>query len=519
MAIFSWKKSDDSKATNVTTSGGAGGQPPSPSGGGGGGGGDDAEFSPEKATKFFDRAHTVHDTTNYEYATQLWLSGLRFHPGSMRGLEGLFKSIAAFLGDNDSKKGMSKDVSKTVGGKSDVDRFLLSALEWGLRPTEGSMAVRALEGAAKLNLTETTLWIGIRAAGAVANDKKPSKSMMMKISECFEKIGAYEKSLATAEQALKMDPSDGELAAHIRELAAQATMSRGGFDQAGQQGGFRGNIRDASKQQQLEDEGKLAKTEETIERLIANARTEFASRPGDIPSLEKLARFLMDRRRPSDEEEAYKLYMQAFETGKAFRFRELAGDIRIRQAARKVSDLKGMQEAAKSPDEKAMLERMVADHQTSQWELELSEYKLRVENYPTDLARKFELGKRCFWLGKHNDAIDLFQEVQSDPKNRGLALNYLGQSFLAISWNDEATETFRRALEMRDQLPETMLELRYWLMVALQNKAAEHRDLATAEEADKIASSIAVQSISYRDIRARREQLKKLVGELRSKAQ
>ncbi len=42
------------------------------------------------------------------------------------------------------------------------------------------------------------------------------------------------------------------------------------------------------------------------------------------------------------------------------------------------------------------------------------------------------------------------------------------------------------------------------------------RDLASGEEAEKIAASIFAQSIGYKDIRARRDAIKKLVAELRA---
>jgi hypothetical protein len=43
----------------------------------------------------------------------------------------------------------------------------------------------------------------------------------------------------------------------------------------------------------------------------------------------------------------------------------------------------------------------------------------------------------------------------------------------------------------------------------------DQNDLANAEEAYKIASSIAIQNISYRDIRARREEIKQLAAKLK----
>jgi tetratricopeptide (TPR) repeat protein len=470
-------------------------------------------FSPEKAMKFFDHARTVQETGNYEYAIQLWLNGLRFDPNSMTGLEAFFAITPRFLSDPASKKGISKEVEKAVSGKSEVDRFLYSILRWGLGPKDATLGVRAMEAAAKAGLSEPGYWIGERAFALVLSQPKPRKDLLMKVVDSFQKIGAYDKAVIAAEQALKIDPTDGNLSAFIRSLAAQATMAKGGYEKSGQAGGFRQNIRDADKQRLLEEADRIVKTEDTIDRLLVAASEEYKQRPADLPTIDKYAKLLRERGRPKDEERAYRLYMQAYEDTKQFRFREQAGDLRIRQARRKVDELTAML-GVKPGDE--MLTRMHAQAQGEHAELELVEHKLRVENYPTDLVRKFELGKRYFAVGKYNEAIDVLQEAQNDPKNRASALLFLGQSFLNIQWHDESIETFRRGLDIRDLSPELNLETRYWLMVALEHKGKESRDKAIIEEADKIASSIAVQSISFRDIRARREAIKKLLAELRA---
>ena len=59
------------------------------------------------------------------------------------------------------------------------------------------------------------------------------------------------------------------------------------------------------------------------------------------------------------------------------------------------------------------------------------------------------------------------------------------------------------------------MELRYGLLTSLQTKAETDRDLAVAEGADKLASAIAIQLISYRDVRARRDTIKKLMADLK----
>lgn len=468
--------------------------------------------SPEKAQRFFDHARTVYETGGYEYAVQSWLTGIGWDPHSVTGLEGLAKAMGAVLQETGGKKGLSKDVAKSIAGKTDVDRYRLALLDWMQKPEDATLGVRALEIAAKAQLIEPAAWIGPRALTWILRDKKPRKDLLLKVADCFSKIGAFDKALLAAEQAMKLDPSDGPVAAYVRELAAQVTMTRGGYDKTGEQGGFRQNIRDADKQRQLDEGDRIVKTEETLDRLITNAEQEVVSRPGDIPTVEKLCKLLIERGRPADEERAHTLYTDMHKQHSQFRFRELAGDIRIRQTRRKAFELRKMIE--KSPGDE-MLQRMLAQADEDIVRLEVNEFRLRVQAYPTDLNRKFELGKRCFQIGEYHEAITLLQEAQSDPKNRGAAMNALGHSFLKIDWLDEAIGTFRQALDLKDLMSDLMLELRYGLMLSLQSKAEAERDLESISEADKLASSIAVQQITYKDIRQRRDAIKKLLVELR----
>lgn len=475
-------------------------------------GGGSWEFSPDKAKVFFERADTVHQTGNFEYAMSLWLQGLMHDPNSMTGTEGFFSSVANFLSEAGGRKGVSKDVLKAIDGKGDLSKYLVAVLEWGLKPKEAAYAVRAFEAATKIRAVEPAFFIGIRALGFTLQEKKVRKDLLVKCVDCFDSIGSYEQAINAAEQAYKLDQSDGELGARIRELAAKATMNRGGYDQTGQAGGFRANIRDAEKQRQLEEQERIVKTEETIDRLIASAEEELKQRPGDLPTIDRYGKALLERGRPDDEARAFRLFMKTHEATKQFRYREMAGLIKVRQAKRKLPELRKMLEASPGNE---MLERMLGQATEELLLLEIDELKLQVENYPTDLTRKFELGRRYFELGKAQEAIEFFQESQNDPKNRAASLFMLGQSFHKIGWNDEAIGALRTALESRDLLPELQLEMRYWLMVALQAKGESERDLEAAVEADKLSSGIAMQQIGYRDIRVRRDAIKKLLAELR----
>src|SRR5262249_7998442 len=157
--------------------------------------------------------------------------------------------------------------------------------------------------------------------------------------------------------------------------------------------GFRSNIRDAAKQRQLEEQDRVVQTAESLERLVAAAEQELAQRPDDIPTREKLAKYLLQRATPEDEERAHGIFMEMHQGTRQFRVRELAGDIRLRQSRRQVA------EAKRSAEERAGDAERLAAYRTASAtfrELEVEELRLRVEAYPTDVGKKYEYGTALF---------------------------------------------------------------------------------------------------------------------------
>ncbi len=162
MAIFPWKKSDGKDGSPASSAEPA------------------VEFSPEKAEKFFQHARAMFEASNYEYSAQLWLGGLRLDPSNLPALQGFFNAIGRFMEEGAGKKTVSKEIVKAFSGKADVDRYLLSLLEWGQKPTDAAMAVKASELASKLTLKDPTLWITERALGLAMREKKVSKAALLK---------------------------------------------------------------------------------------------------------------------------------------------------------------------------------------------------------------------------------------------------------------------------------------------------------------------------------------------------
>lgn len=495
MALFGRKKSDEDQGNGAAAS--------APSA-------DAFTSDPVKAKKFFDHAQAVYDTTNYAYSTVLWLQGLRQDPTSMYGLEKFFESAQAFArGENRDKP--TKEQMSNFGGKGPVESYLSDLLNWGTRPDDAARVLRVLEGASKLDLSEHGYWIAERSLPSLLTTRS-KKDTLVKMKDALVKIGAYDLAVKAGEAAMMVDPTDSSLEAEMRNLAAQATMTSGGYEQTGQTGGFRANIRGAEQQRKLEEQTRIVKTEDTVDRLIEDAKADYERRPDDRNTIGKYARILQERGRPEDVKVAYDVLMTAYKQFDEFRFRQQAGDLRLRHARRQLVKLRDAAKAEPSGD----AAKKLPEAERKFVEMELEEFKLRAANNPTDLGFKYELGVRHFHLGNDEEAIALFQEAQHDPKHRSRVLSYLGQSFQRMGWHSEAADTYRRALEgIEIDTDELGYQLRYGLMESLATMAEEQRDLASAEEAYKIGSGIAMQQISYRDIRERRDALQKLIRELK----
>lgn len=480
-------------------------------------GGDDAPaapqaFSPEKAQTFFKHARTNHETSNYAYAMQLWLNGLAQDPASQEGFKALQESAVAFINDG-GKRSDLRDVMKGLQGKGLIGKYQLALLEWSVRRQDVALSLKATEIAGQLGLTQIVDQLGTWTFQQAKLDKKAKKDQFVKLMAAAEKAGCWKVAVEAGDTARRMDPSDGDLDRKVKEMMAQAAISGGGFEERGE-GGFRKNIRDADKQAQLEAQDRISKTEDVKDRIIADTKAELDQRPDDLPTIEKFGRALLDRGTGADLRDAFMLYNATFKKTDEFRWRQRAGEVKIRLIQRKVASTERKVKA--KPDDGTLAEEL-AGLRTQLTQIEVEELRLQIENYPTDLKLKYELGRRLFEGEEFEEAISLFQAAEDDAKLRRTILSLKGKAFLKLGgWEDAAVDTFRQALDgIPDEGSELGMELRYSLMHALLDKAKTSRDLGSAEEADKLAAAIAMKNFGYRDIREKREEIRTILGELR----
>ncbi len=505
MALFGKKKKSDDEAVAGADGAGAG-QEESGSGGGASTGG----FSPEGAKRFFDHAETMQEASNYEYSMVLWLQGLAKDPSSMQGIEGFFSAANGFR--SSGKKKAAKETHSTIAAQGQISKFLKALLAWGLDPNASKPAVEATQMAGKFNLQEAAVWLGQRAMNLASQQKSPAKKDFKSLYDVFLQFELFDLAVQAGEMAVKLDAKDTELAAAVRNLSARATVSRGGYENQ-EEGGFRSNLRDADAQQRLEEQNRIVKSEDVRERGLDAAKADYEQRPDDKPTIMRYVKALLDHQNEESEETALGLLQKTYESTNEFRFRENADALRVKRQQRVVSAARKASEAAPG-DESAKAAFQAADATLN--EMRVTALEAAVEAYPTDLGKKFNLGKSYFKCERFEDAIGMLQEAKTDSKRRSEALNLLAMSFQRIGWHDAAMEQFRQALEHHEDHEDDMgMELRYGLMSSLHDQGRENDSLEAAQEAFKIASAIAMTKFNFRDIREQRDAIKQLVEELK----
>lgn len=459
--------------------------------------------SPEKSRTFFEYAKQTQDMANYEYAMTLWLKGMAFDPTDMNAFEGFLDAALSF---GTTSKGPTKDQLKTINAKGEIGKYLMNLLQWGCKRTDWALGLKTMESAAKLDLAEQIHWMGTQVMGLAMNDKKAKKSDFVTMMRTFEAVEAYDKAVEAGDHACKLDPSDAKLSNEVKNMSAQATMSRGGYDNAGVEGGFRSNVKDLDKQRELEEEESFSKSADAKDRIVERVRMELEERPDDGNTIQKFAKVLLERGNPNDEKLAYKTLMHGYQVTGSYKFKENAGEIEMRVARRKVRELQKAGEHEKFERAKVKL-----------LELEIREYEERARAYPTSLKLKYELGKRYLAAGRNDEAISELQKAKDAGSIAVLVRAQLAKAFISMGWLDSAESTYREALAAHPlESDETGLALRYGLMEVLAHRAKDEDDTALAQEAYQLASSIAMNQIDYRDVRQRREELSALVKALKA---
>jgi tetratricopeptide (TPR) repeat protein len=457
-----------------------------------------------KAKAFFDKAAKVAETDNFDYAIDMYLQGLRYAPDAL--MEGHLPlcELALHRQGQKGKKPSVMDKVKHLRGKTPLEQMLNAEYLFVKNPGHLPYAEAMLKAAVAGGYKKTAGWIANLVFQTVNAAENPSVQTYILLKDAYCALGEFDKAIAACQHAAKLRPADKTLADEFKNLSAELTMVRGKYDG---EGDFRQSIKDRESQERLQAQAGVVKTEDYRAGAVEEARRKIAQNP-DLPAnIFELADTLSDLENDKDENDAIALLESTYRARSDFSFKRRAGLLRIKQLHRKIKQAKDTLESNPGDAQaKVELEQLSAQLDN----LELEHYRLCVENYPTDLAAKFEYALRLVKHKQYNDAIPLFQEAQRDPRRKIAAMNQIGCCFFVKGWLDDAIDVLTQAInsyELKDDA--AAKELRY-------NLARAYEERGDMQEAMNVYRKIAQSDFAYKDVSQRVDRLRNRKTELTS---
>ncbi|MDA0802546.1 MAG: hypothetical protein O2819_02150 [Planctomycetota bacterium] len=475
---------------------------------------DGLSIDSEKASSLILKAQDLVGRYQFEYALSLFAEALKADPTPATHYDAMFECAKAFVANGATPA--SRDDLKGVDGPTPNDKIAVAALAWMRDVDSVNKASALMEAIIAANFLEPAQWLAPKLANLSlhANESKPSKRSLVKTMELLKKAQSFTEALKILRRAQEVDPADGALAAELKQLLAGHAIEAGGFAEAAKGGGaYKGVLKDAAKQRELEMAASLSGAGGSGEFNLTKAEEAYAANPTSAEAIQRLVAILRRKGTPESEKRAIEVLLTGYKAIGEYRFRLVAGDIRIAQFRRRIEQLQPLAEKGHTQAKAEIAQRAAQLH-----ELELKEFRERGEKYPTDRTIKFELGRLEYESGNTDAAMQAFQTCKEDARLRLRAAHFLGRCFAREGWHSDAVGEFRNALGLIDVTStDRELDIRYDLMLSLASQARDEKNDVLAKEAQEAASTIMRKDIGFRDIRQKRKDIDALLRELSAK--
>jgi tetratricopeptide (TPR) repeat protein len=263
---------------------------------------------------------------------------------------------------------------------------------------------------------------------SIARKEDPNnKELNLRLVEVLRERGQHDEAANVLMHLQKLFPQDGEIRKLMTSVQFTATIERGKYEDAG-------STRDV-----MVNKAQLNKAEAAAPGQSPEADLKHAIRkdPANKENYLKLADFYRRQRNPRAAAEQLEKALEV--SGGDPGVRELLEDVQLELMQVNLDAAK--QIAAASAADQDRQQAVALSQELLKREIEV--LSARVERYPADLGRKFELAQRFMRVQKWTLAIPLLQKASSDPRLRTRALVSLAKSFVA----DRKTSLARGQLE------------------------------------------------------------------------
>lgn len=453
-------------------------------------------------SKLYDKAAEAVKKRNFDYAIELFIQELTLEPNNVDARKALRAAemrkfqelgVAPEGGAGAYAKGMGALFASVVHRVTKNHEKLMLDCEQLLKhaPRNAGFLATLGDAARKAGHADAA----IAAYEDLREVDHHNATALRGLAQLWREKGDINRALIYYEQLKKALPSDAEAAKAVRDLAASgATKKVEDAKAAGGDGSYRDIVKDKDEAAKLENAGHKVRTESEADAKLKTLEAELTKKPEEAARILKQMGDLYLKKK--DPEAALEHYEKAFAKKKDPQIADAIGDLKLKTFDDEVTSLT---EAAKAGDAAAKTKLKGAKEKRNTFQI--AEFSRRVEERPTDLGLKFNLGQVLYKADQFDEAIAELQKAAGDPRRGSNARLLLGKCFSAKGMPELAIKELERARAGSTAMDDTTKEITYALALVLEK--AGHKDRAAAEY-EKIIEV----DFNYKDAMKRMEALK-----------
>jgi tetratricopeptide (TPR) repeat protein len=443
------------------------------------------------------KAMSAMQLKNYGYAIQLLQTVLKSHPEFLAARQLLRK--AAILKSSGKKSllaGLSVASFSSIKIQAQLKKDPLAALD----AIEKSLETEPLSPSLNQLLKDAALAANLPDIAAFALDtiletSPKDTKLMHELARHHMKFGSPEKSADLYHRILTIAPNDLAAVKGAKDAAASNSMKTGGWEK--EETTYRDLIKDKDQAVALEQKSRVVRSEEMIDNLLAELHAKAEAEPGIVDTARRIAE-LYEQKEDWENATSWFSYAASLTHNSDMALVRKASDLQLRQFDLAIDAREQFIAAHPGTPESEGYAAELETLKKQRAEIALEAARARVEQNPTDLQLRFELGEILVDLENWQEAIPELQKARQNPNVRMRAMSLLGQCFTARGMLDLAAKT------LSDALAELMV-MDAVKKDAIYNLGLVYEKMGNAEKSVDCMKQIYEVDYDYRDVAKRVE--------------
>lgn len=431
------------------------------------------------------------------------------NPGyTIQLLQSILKSCPEFLAGRQLARKAA--MAKTGGKKSLFSTASFSALKIQAQIKKDALgAIEAVEKCLETEPNNTQLNQILKEAALEAKMPELAAFALETILESSPKdaktlhelakhhlqFGNPQKSVDLYQKIIDITPNDMVAIKGLKDASASASMKSGGWEK--EETTYRDLIKDKDQAIALEQQSRVVRSEEMIDNLLAELHAKAEAEPGNIDTSRRIAE-LYEQKEDWNNAANWYSYAAALSNNSDTALVRKATDLQIRQFEIAISSREQYIAANPSTQESEAYAAELPGLLRQKAELALEFARARVQQNPTDLQFRFELGELLAELELWQEAIPELQKARQNPNVRTRAMSLLGQCFTARGMLDLAAKTLSDAVSELLVMDPVKKDVIYNLGLVYEKMNEKQKSLECMKQIYEV-------DYGYRDVAARVE--------------